>query len=202
MNKSAKILPVSPQSDLWDVYGKEEKFFSEDNPLNLPKYSSSKSTDSTDSMSSYSDRSGNRVRIGRIKYNPNANKSGFTAYEPIEKPTIPKIIPDIIKNDPHAKKVFLKLKSIIDSNNLRENINFTQDELKKIDEYPFLADISDSYHSYVILQNQNSTFGGKFKKSKRKYKSNKYKSRKGGKYRKTRKGRKGGKSKNKKTRKY
>ena len=224
MNKSSKIVPLSSDdssSDLWHVYG-EKVNFKQDNPLHsLSKYSSSKSTKSTDSTSSMSydsDRSdtGNRARIGRMQYNPNANKSGFTAYQPIQKPTIPKIIPDIIKNDPDAMKVLRKLKDIIDSGILRENIHFTPGEWQKINDYPFLANISDSYHRYVILQNDNSTFGGKFKKSKRRYKSNK--SRKGGKYRKTRKGgkggfgsslcrtftkgRKGGKSKNKKTRKH
>jgi hypothetical protein len=195
---------------LGDAYNNDNnKSFQQQNPLYLRNNSSS---NSTDSMSS-SDRSdtGNRARIGRIKYNSNANKSGFTAYQPIEKPTIPTKIPDIIKNDPDAMKVLRKLKDIIDSNTLRENIFFTRGELQKISEYPFLANISDSYHKYVILQNENSTFGGKFKKSKRKYKYNKYKSRKGGKYRKTRKGGfgstftkggKGGKSKNKKTRKH
>jgi hypothetical protein len=183
--------------------------FNKFNSLNSENYDSSpsRSTSSMSSDSSDSSEYGNRRRIGKRIQPVHNSKMGekFSPFERVEeldrKVYIPEMDP-IMYNDVKAKKIYYKLGHYLKDENLPKNmasIDFTEDEINKIQEYGDLSFMFTSLANKLKLINQVHAFseGGKFKKSKRRYKSNK--SRKGGKYRKTRKG---GKSKNKKTRKH
>jgi hypothetical protein len=190
----------------FDIYGTNFDKFKRQISENYDS-SPSRSTSSTSSTSSMSSDSYNPIRmVPKEIYNKyNDEEFFFPAYENVkyEKPIIPNK-PKSIEDDLIANAIFETIKENIKKNNFEE-IKFNPEEWQKINNIEKLANFSDSYDRYrIMLEDQKSlrSFGGKFKKSKRKYKSNKYKSRKGGKYRKTRKGGKGGKSKNKKTRKY
>jgi len=181
----------------FDIYGTNLNKFKRQNSENYDS-SPSRSTSSMSSDSSeYGTEYGNPRRMVPKKIYYNNEDFFFPAYEIVQykKPIIPNN-PKSIKDDPIAIAIFEKIKKNIENNNFEE-IEFNPEELVKISNIKELADFSDEYHRYIEEQNDLRSFGGKFKKSKRRYKSNK--SRKGGKYRKTRKG---GKSKNKKTRKH
>jgi len=179
--------------------------------------SPSRSTSSMSSDSSDSSDSSHRRRIGKRiqpRYTTSTMGPNFSPFEDVEELNREVFIPEM---DPYllddknktAKLTYYKLRNYLnDLPRIVDSIDFNQDEIDEIQKNDVLNFMFTSLVHKLNLINQVHAFseGGKFKKSKRKYKS-----RKGGKYIKTRKGGfgstftkggKGGKSKNKKTRKH
>lgn len=150
-------------------------FFSFKKPLdNSPTASTASMSDNspTASMSALSDDSSqSRQKFTTFITPKNSENSGSQpdntpAYQQIEKPKIP-IMPPDLKNDTIALEIYNKIKKNLD-NNILQNIEFTRDELNKLNEINFLEDFSDDYHRYVFKQEELNTFGGRNgRKSKR-----------------------------------